>query len=176
MSLSRKNKQAINQWLEEQRGKPQYRPAPTAGMAVSKIVRPLSKKYSGGSSAAMLKKNWHEIVGARWGKISTPIKFTGGRDGRTLVISAPGAAATLIMAASGPIIERLNTHLGAGHVIKLRLIQSKLKTNEMPSGLKRGLSPRRENQLQDGLLKLPEGSLKQALTKLGRGVLSNEAD
>ena len=176
MSLSRKDKQAINQWLEGQRAKPQYRPAPTAGIAVAKVVRPLSKKYGGGSSAAMLQKHWPDIVGARWSKISTPVKFTGGREGRTLVISAPGAAATLIMAASGSIIERLNTHLGAGQVTKLRLIQSKLKTNETSSGTKRGLSPRQENQLQDGLSKLPEGSLKQALTKLGRGVLSDETD
>ena len=176
MSLSRKDKQAINQWLEGQRGKPQYRPAPTAGMAVAKIVRPLSKKYSGGSSAAMLQKNWSEIVGSRWAKISMPVKFSAGRDGRTLVISAPGAAATLIMAASGPIIERLNTHLGPGYVTKLRLVQSKLKMDSSPSGLKKGLSPRQENQLQDGLSKLPEGSLKQALTKLGRGVLSDETE
>jgi len=172
VSLSRKDKQAIQYWLEHQRGKPQYRPAPTAGMAVAKIVRPLSKKYSGSSSAAMLNKNWPEIVGLRWAKISTPVKFTGGRDGRTLVISAPGAAATLIMAASGPIIDRLNAHLGAGHVTKLRLIQSKLKTQTNPSGIKKGLSPSQEDQ--DGLSNLAEGGLKQALSKLGRGVLSDE--
>ena len=129
MSLSRKDKQSINEWLEGQRGKPQYRPAPTAGIAVAKVVKPLSKKYKGSSSAAMLHKNWPEIVGQRWAKISTPVKFTGGRDSRTLVISAPGAAATLIMAASGPIIERLNMHLGTGHVDKLRLVQTKLKTD-----------------------------------------------
>lgn len=174
MSLSRKDKQSITHWLESQRGKPQYRPTPMAGVAVNKVVRPLSKKYKGGSSAAMLKKNWSDIVGERWAKISTPVKFTGGREGRTLVISAPGAAATLIMAASGPIIERLNAHLGAGHVSKLRLIQSQLKTETKPAGIKKGLSPRQENHLQEGLSKLPEGGLKQALTKLGRGVLSDE--
>lgn len=175
MSLSRKDKQAINEWLESQRGKPQFRPAPTAGMAVAKIVRPLSKKYRGSSSAAMLHKNWPQIVGQRWAKISTPVKFTGGRDGRTLVISAPGAAATLIMAASGPIIERLNTHLGVGHVKKLRLVQTKLKTDLGSSALKRGLSPSQEVYLQEGLSNLPEGGLKQALNKLGRGVLSDDA-
>ena len=67
MSLSRKDKQSINEWLEGQRGKPQYRPAPTAGIAVAKVVKPLSKKYKGSSSAAMLHKNWPEIVGQRWG-------------------------------------------------------------------------------------------------------------
>jgi len=71
MSLSRKDKQSINQWLEGQRGKPQYRPAPTAGMAVAKVVKPLSKKYKGSSSAAMLNKNWPEIVGQRGKNIHT---------------------------------------------------------------------------------------------------------
>ena len=174
MSLSRKDKQSINEWLEGQRGKPQYRPVPTAGMAVAKVVKPLSKKYKGSSSAAMLHKNWPEIVGQRWAKISTPVKFTSGRDGRTLVISAPGAAATLIMAASGPIIERLNMHLGTGHVAKLRLVQTKLKTDSHNFAPKRGLSPSQEGYLQDGLSNLPEGGLKQALNKLGRGVLSHD--
>ena len=174
MSLSRKDKQSINEWLEGQRGKPQYRPAPTAGIAVAKVVKPLSKKYKGSSSAAMLHKNWPEIVGQRWAKISTPVKFTGGRDGRTLVISAPGAAATLIMAASGPIIERLNMHLGTGHVAKLRLVQTKLKTDSHNLAPTRGLSPSQEVYLQDGLSNLPEGGLKQALNKLGRGVLSHD--
>ena len=174
MSLSRKDKQSINQWLEGQRGKPQYRPAPTAGIAVAKVVKPLSKKYKGSSSAAMLHKNWPEIVGQRWAKISTPVKFTRGRDGRTLVISAPGAAATLIMAASGSIIERLNMHLGTDHVAKLRLVQTKLKTDSHNLAPKRGLSPSQEVYLQDGLSNLPEGGLKQALNKLGRGVLSHD--
>ena len=123
----------------------------------------------------MLHKNWPEIVGQRWAKISTPVKFTGGRDSRTLVISAPGAAATLIMAASGPIIERLNMHLGTGHVAKLRLVQTKLKTDSYNLAPTRGLSPSQEVYLQDGLSNLPEGGLKQALNKLGRGVLSHDS-
>lgn len=174
MTISRKDKQALSQWLEGQRGKPQYRPAPTAGMAVAKIVRPLSKKYSGGSSAAMLHKHWPDIVGERWAKISTPVKFTGGRDGRTLVVSAPGAAATLITAASGAILERLNAHMGEGSVSRLRLVQTKLKTEKSPAGRKRGLTPSQQDQLQDGLSKIPEGGLKQALEKLGRGVLTDD--
>lgn len=119
-------------------------------------------------------KNWPEIVGQRWAKISSPVKFTGGKEGRTLVISAPGAAATLILAASGPIIERLNNHMGPGYVVKLRLVQSKLKSDVSVSSVKKGLTPRQEHYLREGLSNLPEGGLKQALNKLGRGVLSHE--
>ena len=175
MDNTRKNKQVIGQWLESQRGRAQYRPAPTAGMAVAKIVRPLSKKFQGGSSAAMLHKHWPEIVGERWAKISTPVKFTGGKDGRTLVISAPGGAAALISAASGAILERLNAYMGEGSVSYIRLVQSKIATQAPSKARKRGLSPSEQNKLQEGLSKIPEGDLKQALEKLGRGVLTHDS-
>lgn len=174
MDETRKNKQTLNKWLESQRGRPQYRPAPTAGMAVAKVVRPLSKKFQAGSSAAILLKHWPQIVGERWAKISTPVKFTGGKEGRTLVISAPGGAAALIMAASGAIIERLNAHMGEGSVSRIRLVQSKISAKAPAYTRKRGLSPSEQDKLQKGLANIPEGGLKSALEKLGRGVLSND--
>lgn len=176
MTISREDKQTLSRWLEQKRGKPQYRPAPMAGVAVTKVLRPLSKKFGGktGASAAALSKHWPQIVGARWAKISSPVKFTGGRDGRTLVIAAPGAAATLIMSASGPIIERLNGHLGEGHVTRLRVVQTKMSTSAKTSIAKRGLSPREETQLQEGLSNIENDGLRQALEKLGRGVLTND--
>lgn len=146
-----------------------------AGVSVSKVLRPLSKKFgNGGASAAALTKHWPQIIGTRWAKISKPVKFTGGRDGRTLVIAAPGAAATLIMSASGPIIERLNGHLGDGYVARLRVIQTKMSAAATSSVPKRGLSPREEAQLQEGLSKIDNDGLKQALEKLGRGVLTDD--
>ena len=176
MTISRKDKQTLSHWLEQKRGKPQYRPAPAASVAVGKILRPLSKKFGGkaGASAAALTKHWPQIVGARWSKISSPLKFTGGRDGRTLVIAAPGAAATLIMSASGPIIERLNGHLGEGYVARIRVIQTKMSSANKASMPKRGLSPREESQLQEGLSKIENDGLRQALEKLGRGVLTDD--
>ena len=176
MPISRDDKQTLNQWLEQKRGKPQYRPAPMAGVAMGKVLRPLSKKFGGkaGASAAALSKHWPQIVGTRWAKISNPLKFTGGRDGRTLVITAPGAAATLIMSASGAIIERLNGHLGENYVSRIRVIQTKMTASTKSSVPKRGLSPREEVQLQEGLSHIESDSLRQALEKLGRGVLTDD--
>jgi len=113
-------------------------------------------------------------MGPRWSKISTPLRYIGDKDGRALVISAPGPAAALIMAASDPIIERLNGHLGAGHIKSIRLVQSKMRAAPIKAQ-SRGLSPRKTAQLQEGLSHLPDGGLKQALEKLGRGVLKNES-
>lgn len=174
MALTRDEKQKITQWLESQRARPQYRAAPSAGMAVSKVMRPLSKKYGGGSSALALGRIWPEIMGERWSKISTPVRFIGGRQGRTLVISAPGAAASLIMAASGPIIDRLNTHLGPGHVRNIKVVQSKMRTDGARVKTQRGLRPTEAETLRQSLDKVQSEDLKAALEKLGRGVMTKE--
>ena len=173
MSDDRKNNQILTKWVSEQRGRPQYRAAPSAGMAVSRVLRPLSKTYGGGSSALTLEKVWPDIMGPRWSKISTPVRFIGGRSGRTLVISAPGAAAAMILAQSGPILERLNTHLGAGHVTRLKLVQSRMTAPPQTKPM-RGLSPTQEKDLREGLSNIENDALKQALNKLGRGVISRE--
>lgn len=78
------------------------------------------------------------------------------------------------MAASHQIIERLNTHLGEGHVQRIRIVQAKM-TQSAASRPKRGLSPRQQNQLQDSLSNIEKSDLKQALEKLGRGVLTNDS-
>ena len=163
----------MGQWIETQRGRPQYRAAPNAGLAVSKIMRPLAKKHGGGRSALALEKIWPEIIGPRWSKISTPVRFLGGRDGRTLIISAPGPAASLIMAQSGPIVERLNAHLGSSHVRRIKVIQSRM-TIPARTEAKKGLLPRQESQLRDGLSDIKNEKLKRALEKMGRQILSKE--
>lgn len=171
MSDKRHNKQVLGRWVETQRGRPQFRAAPSAGMAVSKVMRPLAKKHGGGRSAMALEKVWPDIMGPRWSKISSPVRFLGGREGRTLIISAPGPAASLILAQSGPILDRLNTHLGSGHVFRIKVVQSRM-TQPADSRLKRGLPPRKTRQLEDSLSQIENPQLKAALEKMGRGVLS----
>lgn len=167
----RHNRQVLGQWIEGQRARPQFRAPPSAGLSVSKIMRPLAKKHGGGKSAMALERVWPEIMGPRWSKISTPIRFLGGRDGRTLIISAPGPAAALILAQSGPIISRLNTHLGSSHVSRIKVVQSRM-TAPVSSRPKRGLAPRQEAALQDSLAAVKNERLKNALEAMGRNVIS----
>jgi len=174
MTITREDRQKINIWLESQRARPQFRSTPSAGMAVSRVMRPLSKKYGGGSSALSLARLWPEIVGERWSKISSPVRFTTGRSGRTLVISAPGAAASLIMAASGPIIDRLNTHLGPDHVKAIKVVQTKMRTDGASVKTKRGLRPSEALRLRESLNSVENENLKASLEKLGRGILTKD--
>lgn len=170
----RHNDQVLGRWVETQRGRPQFRAAPSAGLSVNKVMRPLARKHGGGRSAMGLEKIWPEIMGPRWSKISSPVRLLGGRNGRTLIISAPGPAAALIMAQSGPIIERLNAHLGASHISRIKLVQSRM-TKPARTHAKRGLAPRQEAKLRDGLSDINNDRLKQALEKMGRQVLSRQA-
>lgn len=98
----------------------------------------------------------------------------GGKEGRTLVISAPGPAAALIMASSHTIIERANSYLGPGHIRHIRVLQTKMKTT--PSAARphtpRGLSPQEEQTLKADLEHVKDPALKEALEKLGRNILS----
>lgn len=167
----RHKRRMLTQWVETQRAKPQYRAAPNAGLAVSKVMRPLARKHGSGSSAMALEKIWPEIMGPRWSKISSPVRFLGGKGGRTLIISAPGPAASLILAQSGPIIERLNSHLGSGHVTRIKVVQSRM-TIPPRTQPKTGLAPRQEIELSEGLSGVKNEDLKRALEKMGRQVLS----
>ena len=184
--VSRKDRVQIARWLETQRGRPQYRPAPHASKAAARVMKPLAKKFKTGSPVHTLKSHWPKIVGPRFAKLSAPHKFIAGRGqnptGKTLVIEAPSAIAALIIAGSGPIIDRLNSYLGPGHVshIKIRHINRDAARTAShkaaASPALRGLSPKQEAQLQSGLESLPNNGLKKALEGLGRGVMASTAD
>lgn len=167
----------MERYLEARRARPQARPLPSAGMAVNRVMRPLAGKGKNRRSSALaLERVWPEIMGPRWSKISAPVRFRAGSGGRTLVISAPGPAASLILAASGPILERLNAHLGAGSVAKLQVVQAApTKTPSSPPA-KRGLTPSEEAALREGLTQVRGDRLKTALERLGREVIRNQSE
>ncbi|GLQ19331.1 hypothetical protein GCM10007854_02860 [Algimonas porphyrae] len=165
----------IERYLEAQRARPQARALPSASMAVNRVMRPLAAQgQKRGSSALALARVWPEIMGPRWSKISAPVRFRGSKTGRTLVISAPGPAASLILAASGQILERLATHLGADQVNRIEVVQAPARPAETPPRRKRGLTPSEETQLQEGLTQVRNERLKTALERLGREVIRNQ--
>lgn len=165
----------VEQYLETQRGRAQARALPSASLAVNRVLSPLAPKGAKrGSSALALADVWPEIMGPRWSKISSPVRFRGHKDGRTLVISAPGPAASLIMAASGQILERLNSHLGAGQVSKIQVVQATQTPHQGRTPMKRGLTPREETQLREGLTQVRNDRLRTALERLGREVIRKD--
>ncbi|WP_298911784.1 DciA family protein [uncultured Algimonas sp.] len=164
----------VERYLEARRARPQARALPSASMAVNRVMRPLAGKgRKRGSSALALADLWPDIMGPRWSKISAPVRFRGSKDGRTLVISAPGPAASLILAASGPILERLNAHLGAGSVARLQVVQAAPPGSD-PVSPKRGLTPSEDAALREGLTQVRNERLKDVLERLGREVIRHQ--
>lgn len=170
----REDRSTIGRWLQDQRGRPQYRPAPHASKAVARIMRPLAHKHGAGSTG--LAPHWEQIVGQRFAKISKPVKIMGGKADRTLVISAPGPAGALLMAASSKIIERANGFLGVGSVKRLKVVQTRLKAQETVARVSQGLNPQAQDKLQSSLEKIADPDLKDVLERLGRNVLSKSED
>ena len=172
---SRRDAAILNHWLSEQRARPQYRAAPKADRAVAKIMKPLSAKFGAGRSG--LVDHWEEIVGPRFARISRPERFLGGREGRTLLISAPGPAASLISAAGQTIIDRVNSFLGPNYIRHIKVTQSRIKDSQLA-----GASPKRtqdlthgqQNKLKSSLEKIQDPDLRQALEKLGRHALTRK--
>ena len=165
----------IERYLEANRARPQARMLPSAGMAVNRVMGPLAGKGKKRTSSALALANvWPEIMGPRWSKISAPVRFRGSKDGRTLIISAPGPAASLILAASGPILERLNAHLGEGAVTAIQVVQAAPpKPSDTPKP-KRGLTPSEQSTLREGLTKVENERLRDVLERFGREVIRNQ--
>jgi len=148
---------------------------PKADKSISKIMGPLASKFGAGRSG--LVEHWQDIAGTRFARISTPLRFQGGRDGRTLLIAAPGPAAALIMASGQSIIDKVNAYLGPDYIRHIKVIQTKMRDGQLAGGSHHKssqLSPGDQRRLEDGLTDIQDDELKNALEKLGRHVISRQ--
>ena len=137
------------------------RPPPPAGRSLAPLIKKLDAQFGRGASA--LEPRWVEIVGERLARVTRPQKLTKGRGnaGGTLELRVAGPAALLVQHQSEDIIQRVNLFLGAGSVERLRIAQGPVKP--LPASVEAELATSTEDA--------PD-SLKAALRKLGRAVLS----
>ncbi|HHI89069.1 MAG TPA: DUF721 domain-containing protein [Hellea balneolensis] len=155
----------ISRYLQDHRGRPQYRPAPQAGRAVARVLKPLRKKFGGGIQ--VLKSNWTDIAGQRLSAVSQPLAIRGDKSGRTLLIMAKGPAATLVEASSRQILQKANQYLGPGHLKRLRVQQGSLETDFTADN--KTEIPDREDHVQPTLDKPVQNRLEPDLqTSLAR--------
>lgn len=178
-------------FLDMKRGRPAIKPAPRAARSVAKVMRPLAKKM--GPSAGGLASNWPDIVGIKYARVSRPLRLQGSKDGSTLIISARGPAATLLQADGARIISAVNTYLGQGHVVRLKVVQGQMSAPAAPANVqsghvpaktkkpqtapgisKRGLTASETDRLQNGLADVSNDALRKALEDLGRGVYGRQ--
>ena len=166
----------VSEWLETQRGRPQYRPAPSAGRAVNKILRPLAKKAGG--STANLRPHWPQIVGDKLARVSKPARYASGARGRTLVIEAPSAAATLLTSNMSRILQRIEAVIGPHDIAHIKVTSRRNKpisaAPKKYAPAQRGLTPSEQAELDDKLSKLKNEALRPALEKLGKKLYTRQ--
>jgi len=158
--------------LSEKRTRPVRRPPPPAGRSLAPMLKELDGKF--GQGAGALQARWREIVGPDVARRTEPVKLTKGRGATpsSLEIRVAGPSAAIIQHQAHEILARVNLFLGAEAVQKLRVVQGPLR-HETARAARRPqpLDAAQEAALAKGLAAAPEGPLKQALLKLGRGVL-----
>lgn len=108
-------------WISEHRGRAAIKPPPNVDRAMSALIKPLSKKFSG-PTRHELDAQWAEIVGPQLARLTRPEKYQAG----ALVVRAQGPAATLVEAQSAQILARVATYSGKKPT-KLKIIQGPLQ-------------------------------------------------
>jgi len=151
--------------------------AAAVGTLVGAIIDPVTRRR--GFATAELIAAWPEIVGGRWAECTAPEKIAWPRkeDGgpAVLTVKVDGPAAVFVQHEAVQILERVNAFLGYGAVGKLRIVQGPVASREKRA--KPGdptLPAEREAELGAQVAEVAEGPLKQALERLGRGVLSEK--
>lgn len=161
--------------LRSKRTRPQRRPPPPAGKSLAPLLRELEDRF--GKGPAALQARWREIVGDTLARRTEPVRIIKGRNGEggALELRVDGPVASLIQHQAPQITARLDMLLGKGVVTRLRIVQGPVKAAAAPAAprprRKPPLDAALEKQLADSLAEQPDGGLKQALLKLGRGVL-----
>jgi hypothetical protein len=171
--------------LKRRRTRPAIRSAPPVGRSLTPLIKALDERFGKGPDA--LKARWKEIVGEVLAKRSEPMKIVKARTGgATLELKVDGPAATLVQHQAPDILARLDLILGSGAVTKLRIVQGPVRPPALrpggrdgprQSGRRRKIQPldaAAEAELAQGLAEQPDGPLKDALIRLGRGVLRQE--
>jgi len=151
------------QALAAKRGRGTIAPPPSAGKAVTAVLKPLLKETGLGFNE--LKRRWRELAGESFSRVE-PTKFVAG----VLTLKVPGALAPFIQAQTPLLIERLKV-AGA----KVKSIKIEQRTSAPPRqtnirALKRPLSPAEEAALAQALDPVGDPGLKSALMRLGRAV------
>src|SRR3954470_15737139 len=148
------------QILRHKRTRPQRRPPPPVGRALTPFVRELDARF--GQGAGALTARWREVVGPEIAKRTEPVKLTKGRNGgpSSLEIRVAGPAAAIIQHQAHEILARVNLFLGPEAVQKLRIVQGPLQHKRDIPPPPRRLAPldaAAEARLAQDLAAAPDG-------------------
>jgi hypothetical protein len=133
------------------------------GNLIPSVTRPAFKRKSPAGSQVMA--DWAQIVGPALAAVTSPLRLSAG----TLTLACAGPVAMELQHLAPEVIARINGHLGRVTVERLRFVQ------QASAGARRPATPAPPpatlpSRVAERLASLPEGELRLALEKLGRGV------
>ncbi len=142
-----------------------YGPRPLAALLPA-ITRPGFRRRSPAAAHVMI--DWPAIVGPTLVASAEPRRLAGG----TLTLVCTGAVAMELQHLAPELISRINTHLGATVVQRLRFVQGNGPVTPTPEHKTLPISDATAQAAEAAVGGLPEGPLREALAALGRLVLA----
>lgn len=141
-------------------------PRPIAAL-IPAVTRPALRRAVPG--AYQLLEAWSGIVGPALAEVTLPKRLSRG----SLTIACAGPVAMELQHLSNELIGRINRHLGAQTVHRVRFTQT-LAPRAVPPAKPRP-TPAVERAVDEAVAGLPQGPLRDALAALGRAVLTEAA-
>lgn len=148
------------------------------GELVGRILDPVTKQR--GFATTDLIAAWPEIVGQKFADCTRPEKIVWPRGEEMvgapalLILRVDGPRAIFVQHEAGQIVERVNAFLGYGAVGHIRIIQAPVMgASPVEAPMDAPLDAEAEARLAQAIATVPEGGLRAALDKLGRGVLGD---
>ena len=142
-----------------------YGPRPLAAL-VPAIARVAFRRH--GAASAQVMADWEAIVGPTLAGVAAPRRLASG----TLTIACSGPAAMELQHLAPQLIARINTHLGAETVQRLRFVQSTVPLVSLPSSSPS--PPEAVLAAEAAVGVVADGPLRDALAALGRVVLARQ--
>lgn len=144
---------------------------------IGRVIAPVTAKR--GFATTDLVAAWPEIVGPRYADCTRPDRVAwprGEEPGATpglLTLRVAGPRAIFVQHEAAEIIERVNAFLGYAAVGRIRIVQGPVSAPAPPASPQlRPLRPAEESRLAATVADVADERLRQALARLGHGVLA----
>lgn len=127
----------------------------------------------------MLLGMWDEIAGSDFADCTRPEKIKWPRrasqsepfEPGTLTIACEGARALFLVHSQDQLIQRLNAVFGFPAIDRIKIVQKPVSGRPAQRKPQRELSPDRQKHLADMISGIESEKLRDALAKLGKGVM-----
>ncbi len=151
--------------LAARRGRAPSKPAPRAGLAVSRVLKPLFSNKAG-VGISEIKRRWAEIVGEPFASKAEPLGLRGG----VLRLAAASSIAPFLQHQNSLILERLRIAGVAASEIRIEHRVAVRKAGVALRAPKATLTPIEEAGLRAQFAGIDDPVLMGALLRLGRAV------